>query len=97
MARVVVTVNLHGASTEQAYERLHARMAAAGFSRTITGGNGSGYWLPTATYQTERYRTEAAARDAAWDAADGITRSYAVVATCGVSAWRGLMEELPAA
>jgi hypothetical protein len=92
MARVVVRVELHGATTEQQYERLHTRMASAGFSRTITAGNGGQYWLPTATYSSDRYGSETLARDAAWAASAGITSSYAVIATCGNSAWNGLAE-----
>lgn len=92
MARVVVRVELHGATTEEQYERLHAQMAAAGFARTIMGGNGVRYALPTATYSSERYTSETTARDAAWLAASGISRSYAVIATCGNSAWQGLSE-----
>lgn len=90
MARVVVRVELHGASTEQQYERLHEQMASAGFGRTITGADGNQYWLPTATYSSERFASEATARDAAWNAAAGIVGKYAVIATCGGSAWRGL-------
>jgi hypothetical protein len=92
MARVVVRVELHGATTEQQYERLHAQMASAGFGRTIVAGNGAQYWLPTATYSSEGYSSETTARDAAWNAAAGITSSYAVIATCGGSAWQGLSE-----
>jgi hypothetical protein len=97
MARVVVRVELHGATTEQQYECLHAQMAAAGFGRTIVAGNGAEYWLPTAMYSSERYSGEATARDAAWNAAAGITHSYAVIATCGGSAWQGLSEVRAAA
>lgn len=92
MARVVVRVELHGATTEGQYERLHAQMAAAGFDPTITGGNGIRFWLPTATYSSDRYGSAVAARDAAWSAASGIVRSYAVIATAGDSAWQGLSE-----
>ena len=90
MARVIVRVELHGASTEQQYERLHTQMAGAGFGRTITGSDGNQYVLPTATYSSERFANESVACDAAWKAAAGITASYAIIATCGQSAWRGL-------
>jgi len=97
MARILVRVELHGPTTPQHYERLDAQMAAAGFSRTVISGNASEYWLPNATYSSERYRTEGAARDVAWVAANGVARSYAVIATCGTSAWRGLFEAQTAA
>ena len=97
MARVVVRVELHGATTEWQYEQLHMQMADAGFRRMITGSSGSHYWLPAATYCSEGYRTEAAARDAAWEAAAGVVPSYAVIATCGDSAWHGLIEVRTAA
>lgn len=96
MARVIVRVEIHGATTEQQYERLHTQMAAASFDPTITGGNGVRYWLPTATYSSDRYSSASAARDAAWTAAAGIVRSYAVIATAGESAWQSL-SEAPAA
>jgi hypothetical protein len=90
MARVIVRVELHEANTEQQYERLHRQMAAAGFGRTITGGDGNKYWLPTATYSSEQFASETAARDAAWNAVAGIVAKYAVIATSGPSAWEGL-------
>ena len=90
MARVVVRVELHGATTEQQFERLHTQMASAGFGRTILAGDGSRCWLPTATYYSEKFASETIARDAAWTAAAGIVSSYAVIATCGPSAWKGL-------
>lgn len=90
MAHVAVRVELHGAVTEDQYQRLHAAMQARGFVRTITAGNGTRYWLPTATYCSDAYADATSARDAAWQAADGIAPTYAVLATCGQSAWRGL-------
>jgi hypothetical protein len=90
MARVVIRVDLHGEATERDYERLNSQMATAGFVRTITSSDGIQYWLPDATYASESYGNEISARDAAWNAANGIVRSYAIVATCGPSAWQGL-------
>lgn len=90
MAHVVVRVELHGAVTEDQYQRLHAAMQRSGFVRTIVGGDGAKYWLPTAMYYSDTYADAASARDAAWQAASGIAPSYAVLATCGPSAWRGL-------
>lgn len=90
MANVVVRVELHGAVTEEQYKRLHAAMQARSFVRTITGGDGVRYWLPSAMYSSEAYADAASARDAAWQAANGIATSYSVLATCGPSAWRGL-------
>lgn len=92
MARVIVRVELHGATTEQQYDRLHAQMATAGFNRTIAGSDGKQYWLPTATYSSDRFTSETSARDAAWTAGSGIVKSYAVIATCGQSAWQNLAQ-----
>lgn len=90
MAQVVVRVELHGATTEDQYQRLHTAMQARGFARTIVADGGARYLLPTATYYSDRYADAASATDAAWQGANGIAPSYAVLATCGPSAWRGL-------
>lgn len=90
MARVVVRVELHGATTEEQYARLHVQMAAAKFARRISGGDGAIYLLPTATYVSDAFETVNAALDSAWSAAAGITASYGVIATQGSSMWTGL-------
>lgn len=90
MAHVAVRVELHGAVTQDQYGRLHAAMQTRGFARAITAGNGVRYWLPTAIYSSEAYSDATSATDAAWEAAAGIVPAYAVLATCGQSAWRGL-------
>jgi len=90
MAAVVVRVELHGATTEEQYSRLHDAMRRAGFGRTITSGDGTQYWLPTATYRSATFADASTAQAAAWEAAKGIAPSYEVIATCGSSSWRGL-------
>ena len=49
MAAFMTRIELHNA-TWQDYENLHRQMEAAGFSRTIQGGDGVWYKLPTAEY-----------------------------------------------
>lgn len=87
MAHVVVRVELHGPTVEAQYTRLHAAMAAAGFSRTIPGSDGAAYGLPPAMYYSDRFSEARDAQKAAWSAASGIAPSYAVIATLGSSSW----------
>ena len=89
MAHVVVRVELHG-GTDAQYQLLHTKMFAAGFTRTILGGDGSTYNLPTAMYYSNNYATPTLARAAAWGAATGVTPSYAVIAAGTEVAWQGL-------
>jgi hypothetical protein len=89
MPRVMVRVELHGATAEQ-YDQLRVQMASARFARIIAGADGESYALPTATYCSDSYDSANAACNAGWSAAAGITRSYGVVATQGSSVWRGL-------
>jgi hypothetical protein len=92
MAHVVVRVELHGPTVEAQYTRLHAAMAAAGFSRTILGSDGASYQLPPAMYYADRFNEARDAQKAAWTAASGIAASYAVIATSGPSSWNGLRQ-----
>jgi hypothetical protein len=52
MARFTVRVELHYADVDD-YQRLHAAMERAGFTRTIAGTDGVKYWLPTAEYNVD--------------------------------------------
>lgn len=49
MAKFTVRVELHDAESDD-YALLHEEMEKKGFSRTITGGKGVVYHLPTAEY-----------------------------------------------
>lgn len=89
MAHIVVRVELHGGS-EAHYQLLHAKMQAAGFSRAILGGDGLMWNLPTAMYYSNIFATPALARSSAWEAAAGITATYAVIAAGVDVAWQGL-------
>jgi hypothetical protein len=90
VANVIVRVELHGATTEAQYQTLHQAMAAIGFERTITGGGGARFQLPTAMYYSTRYPNVQAARDAAWIAASRTQVARAVVAAGSEVAWEGL-------
>jgi hypothetical protein len=91
MANTIVRVELHGATNEAQYQKLHQAMAAIGFERTIVEGNTRARMqLPTAMYYSTRYATVPAARDAAWKAALPTGLARAVVAAGEVIAWEGL-------
>jgi len=94
MAHVVVRVELHG-GVDAHYQLLHARMAAAGFSRTILGADGATYYLPGGTYYSNNYATPAIARTAAWGAAAGITPAYSVLSAGTEASWQGLQRVTP--
>ena len=49
MTRFIVRVELHHRH-EPSYTNLHQRMEAAGYRRTVPGGDGHAYQLPTAMY-----------------------------------------------
>ena len=66
MARVIVRVELHGATTEEQYARLHTQMAGIKFVRRIKGSDSTTYLLPTATYVSDAFETLSAALDSAW-------------------------------
>jgi hypothetical protein len=56
MSMFIVRVELHDATWSD-YEALHKAMAALGYARTITGGDGQARKLPTAEYVTTAYAT----------------------------------------
>lgn len=91
MARFITRVELYGTPTRQDYDKLHAAMESNGFSRTITGDNGTVYKLPTATYFGEATATAEQVRKHAADAAFATWKSCAVF-TCEFvnSSWSGL-------
>jgi hypothetical protein len=90
MARFMTRVELHGADYSD-YENLHRAMEGEGFKRTITGGDGTVYRLPTAEYY---WVTPMALKDvlaAAQRAAGQTGKTFGVIVSeAQVSTWIGL-------
>lgn len=68
MPNFLTRVELHGARATD-YEELHRQMAARNFFRTIAGGDGRLYALPTAEYRSHGEVTAADVRELARAAA----------------------------
>ncbi|MGA2047278.1 MAG: hypothetical protein ABSG96_06275 [Terracidiphilus sp.] len=94
MASYIARVELHSASYED-YETLHATMLQRGFSRTIVGGDGATYFLPTGTYDVAATNaTLDQAYNAAVAAAADTKKSYSlIVAVRGAAKWVGLAKQ----
>ena len=91
MSYYITRVELHYATYED-YERLHAAMRQAGFSRFVVGDNGQTYHLPTAEYYVEGNYEASTVRDAAVRAATTTGKNFAVIVTRGSSlSWQGLV------
>ena len=86
MASFVTRVELHSATADD-YEALHGYMAGKGFKRTIVGGDGTTYQLPSATYSYIGNTTIETVRDAARAAANATGRNNWIIATEGMSSW----------
>lgn len=90
MAGFTTRVELHGADWSD-YENLHKKMAAQGFSRTITADDGKRYWLPPAEYNYEAATTRADVLAKARAAASQVKNSFAVIVTeADGRTWYGL-------
>ncbi len=87
----LVRIELHHAAYDD-YQALYAEMDRGGFSRTVTGDDGTVYRLPTAEYYYYGgSRTCEQARDSAKAAADSTGNSSAViVADAKELQWVGL-------
>jgi hypothetical protein len=87
----IARVELHTASYDD-YEQLHVSMANRGYDRTITGGDGRTYQLPTGTYVARDVNaTLQTAQDAAKAAAGETGRKYwVIVANWDQAQWAGL-------
>ena len=93
MARFIVRVELHDASTWQDYELLHKKMEAEGFTRTITGSNGVTYHLPPAEYEMQgSYSKEEVLTKAERAASQTRKRHGIIVTEANGQIWRGLKE-----
>ena len=93
MASFIARVELHSA-TYADYETLHVAMQAQGFGRTIVGGNGNTYYLPTGTYDADTTSaTLQQAYDAAVVAAGRTGKAYElIVAERSGAKWIGLKQ-----
>jgi len=94
MASFIVRVELHNAKSED-YEKLHERMKAHGFSRTITSSchTPATYDLPTAEYNFSAHLTPIQVRDKANAVANEVSQSHGVLVTQSAGrAWIGLMK-----
>lgn len=90
MSQFTTRVELHGANWQD-YEVLHSRMAAEGFSRTITSDQGDVYELPTAEYDLVGPFTQAQVVAKADRAAAFTGKSRGILVTEAVGrTWRGL-------
>ena len=88
MAQYIVRVELHGATSEKAYESLHEAMANQGFSRTIRADDGNDYYLPTAMYSVSGEFSTGKVADAANDAADSTGYNSTILAV-NSNGWSG--------
>ena len=90
MNQFITRVELHNGTSED-YEKLHAAMARAGFSRTIRGSDGVTYHLPWAEYYANTTGTIEQVRSAAVSAANTTGRTSAVLVSQALQiAWQGL-------
>jgi hypothetical protein len=90
--KFLVRVELHNA-TYTDYETLHKAMAARGFQRTIRGGDGTLYYLPTAEYTAETTQSGDQVRTAADNAASTTGKPHGVLAVQYDGAWwKGLAQ-----
>jgi hypothetical protein len=76
MAQFITRIELRGQPPEADYDRLHALMEVAGFSRTIQGYDGQRYRLPTAMYVSWAESTAIGVRDLASSVAAQIGHPY---------------------
>lgn len=90
MPRFTTRVELHNGDADD-YETLHDAMERKGFSRTIAGGNGRTYQLPTAEYNFDGDGTRESVLGKAQKAADstGLKHSILVTESAGRT-WSGL-------
>lgn len=91
MPRFTIRVELHGAD-ENDYETLYEHMKAKGFTKTITGNDGTIYELPPAEYNMIKTITRTEVRDLAAAAAKATRRKAGILVTEGTRSWSGLDE-----
>lgn len=74
----------------ETYDVLHQAMEDKGFSRTITGDNGTEYHLPPAEYFKSGNFTIEQVRTSASNAASNTGKKYSILVTQGRQAWQNL-------
>lgn len=92
----LVRVELHNANHLD-YDTLHAAMAARGFARTIRGGNGVVYHLPTAEYVIDTIAGGEQVRSAADLAAATTGKTHGVIVVRWDTAWWNGLAQIRAA
>lgn len=94
MASYTARVELHSATAAD-YENLHAAMQNRSYLRTILGGDGKTYWLPTGTYDAPSATVDITkAREIAAEAAQQTGKAFEVfVVERGQAAWQGLKQK----
>lgn len=93
MARFTTRVVLHGVeeSDTDTYEKLHAAMGRAKFSRTIQGTDMVVYDMPPAEYnRIADGKSVDSIRDEAAAAARTVWKEFSVLVTEGTRSWVGL-------
>jgi hypothetical protein len=80
MVKFTTRVELHSASLESDYEKLHAEMAKENFTRTIVITDGE-VKLPTAEYNKDGKYTKEQVLDSAKRAATKIGKKFSVLVT----------------
>lgn len=87
MSDFTVRVVLHGANGED-YQNLHDLMEASGYSREITGDDGTVFILPDAEYNTSKDLTVEEVRNEVRGMAAQVKQRYHVLVTQATSrAW----------
>ena len=81
MSKFTVRVQLNGAPDQSDYERLHAALRKSGFSQTITGGDGTEFYLPHAEYDHESEHSSDQVRESVRAITKGVWDSAYVLVT----------------
>ncbi|NHB93152.1 DUF2622 domain-containing protein [Photorhabdus cinerea] len=93
MTSFTVRVELHNAVSSD-YDLLYDKMKVKGFKKTITPGDGTRYYLPSAEYNYEsNSKDRGEVRDLAYDIAKSVKKNPSVLVTeSNGRTWKGLDE-----
>jgi hypothetical protein len=92
MAQFLARIELHSGKWPEDYEKLHACLIEAGFSRNITSDKADTYVLPTAEYRMEAATTLQNVYSAGNLAASKVGKTYGIlVVEYTSSMWDGLV------
>jgi hypothetical protein len=81
MAKFTTRVELHSASLESDYEKLHSEMEKENFTRIIVSEDGKKYHMPTAEYNKEGNYTRDQVFESAKRAAEKVGKKFSVLVT----------------